>query len=161
MDYIYLGIAVSTHGIKGEIKIISNFKYKDMVFKKGNVLYFGDSKKEFEILNYRKHKNYDMVLLSNIDSIDKASPYIKDNVYILRKDHDFNGVLDEDLIGLTVYRSTKKLGIITNVIKGLKQDIIVINDNILIPYVDEFIKKIDIKNKKVNIEIIEGLINEN
>jgi ribosomal 30S subunit maturation factor RimM len=31
----------------------------------------------------------------------------------------------------------------------------------MIPYVDEFIKNIDLENKKIEINVIEGLINEN
>ena len=34
MDYIYIGKIVNTHGIKGELRIISNFEYKELVFQK-------------------------------------------------------------------------------------------------------------------------------
>ena len=33
---IYLGKVVNTHGIKGELRIISDFKYKNTVFKVNN-----------------------------------------------------------------------------------------------------------------------------
>ena len=36
---LYIGDLVNTHGIKGEVKIISNFKYKEEVFKKGSIIY--------------------------------------------------------------------------------------------------------------------------
>ena len=36
MDYIYIGEIVNTHGLKGEIRIKSNFPYKDKVFQLGN-----------------------------------------------------------------------------------------------------------------------------
>ena len=35
---VYIGKVVSTHGIKGEIKIISDFEYKDRVFVVGKKL---------------------------------------------------------------------------------------------------------------------------
>lgn len=38
MDYIYLGEIVNTHGIKGEVRIISDFKFKNDVFKIGKNL---------------------------------------------------------------------------------------------------------------------------
>ena len=41
MNYIYIGDIVNTHGIKGEVKIISHFKYKSNVFIKGTSLYVG------------------------------------------------------------------------------------------------------------------------
>ena len=36
MEYIYIGKIVNTHGIKGEVRIISDFKYKNEVFKIDN-----------------------------------------------------------------------------------------------------------------------------
>ena len=35
----YLGKLVNTHGLRGEVKIISDFKYKDIIFKEGNTIY--------------------------------------------------------------------------------------------------------------------------
>ena len=34
MEYIYIGDIVNTHGIKGEVRILSDFKFKSDVFKK-------------------------------------------------------------------------------------------------------------------------------
>ena len=32
-DFILIGKIVNTHGIKGEVKILSDFEYKERVFK--------------------------------------------------------------------------------------------------------------------------------
>ena len=40
-EYILIGKIVQTHGIKGELRIRSNFEMKDRVFKKGFNLYIG------------------------------------------------------------------------------------------------------------------------
>ena len=50
MKYIIIGKIVNTHGIKGELRILSDFKYKDKIFKKGFPLYIGYTK-EKEIIN--------------------------------------------------------------------------------------------------------------
>ena len=42
--YIKIGQIVNTHGIKGELKIISDFKYKDKIFVKDFNLYIGKNK---------------------------------------------------------------------------------------------------------------------
>ena len=34
MKYVLIGKIVNTHGLKGEVRILSSFKYKDKVFKK-------------------------------------------------------------------------------------------------------------------------------
>ena len=44
MDKIYIGKIVNTHGIKGELRIRSDFLYKDKVFVKGNSLIIDDKK---------------------------------------------------------------------------------------------------------------------
>lgn len=84
MKYIYIGKVSNTHGIKGEIRILSNFLKKDLVFKKDNVLYFGNNKEKEIINTYRKHKEYDMVTLNGINNINEVLKYKGLNVYIDR-----------------------------------------------------------------------------
>ena len=60
MKYVYIGKIVNTHGIKGELRILSDFKYKDKVFKSNMLIYIGKDKIEEKIVSYRKHKNFDM-----------------------------------------------------------------------------------------------------
>ena len=59
MQYLYIGKIVNTHGIKGEIRILSKFKYKDKVLKKHFKIYIGKNKQEETINTYRKHKQFD------------------------------------------------------------------------------------------------------
>ena len=73
MELIKIGKIVNTHGIKGEIRIISDFKYKKDVFKVGNILYVDDDK--LEINSYRVHKNFDMVTFNGINDINEVLKY--------------------------------------------------------------------------------------
>ena len=61
MKYINVGKLVNTHGLKGEVRILSDFRHKKNVFVKGMKLYIGKKKEEFTINTYRFHKIYDMV----------------------------------------------------------------------------------------------------
>lgn len=163
MEYIYIGQLVNTHGIKGEVRIISDFKYKKNVFKKGNNLYIGKQKEKLEINSYRFHKIYDMVTFKEINNIDDVLKYKGDKVYINREEITFDGILDEDIIGMEVYDESKLIGKVTDILKNKVHSILVIEKNgnkNMIPYVDEFIKNIDLENKKIEINVIEGLINE-
>ena len=72
MEYIYVGKIVNTHGIKGEIRILSDFKYKNEIFKENFKLYIGTQKQEMIIKSYRKHKMYDMVLFYDINDINEV-----------------------------------------------------------------------------------------
>jgi len=151
---IYLGKLVNTHGLKGEVRIVSDFKYKHVVFKKGSHLFINDD--ELIINTYRVHKNYDMVTFDGITNIDDVLKYKGKKVYIKKEDFDFDGILNEDLIGLPVYGDGKLLGNVTDVYKNVNQELIVVNENILIPYVPVFIKSIS--KEKIEINAIEGLL---
>ncbi len=154
---IYIGKIVNTHGIKGEVKIISDIDNKKEVFKKGNHLYANNDK--LTINNYRIHKNFDMITFEEIKDINEVLKYKNSNVYI-DKNEIKNITLNEELIGYEVY-SNRYIGRISNLIKNKKYDILVIEKKYLVPNIKEFVKKIDSKNKKIIINEIEGLINEN
>ena len=61
MEYIYIGKIVNTHGIKGEVRILSKFKYKSRIFCKYFKIYIGKSMNEEVISSYRPHKQFDMI----------------------------------------------------------------------------------------------------
>ena len=82
MKCIYVGKIVNTHGIKGELRILSDSKYKNEIFKINNYLYIDD--KEYQIKTYRQHKNYDMVTLDDLDNINKVLHLKNKKVYTLR-----------------------------------------------------------------------------
>ena len=161
MEYIYIGEIVNTHGIKGEVRIKSDFKYKKEVFKNGFNLYIGKNKNKEVINTYRVHKNYDMVTFLNINDINDVLKYKGMNVYINRDDLNIDGILDEDIIGMTVYSNNKEIGIVTEIMKSVANDILVIEkdkNRYLVPYIDEFIENIDVENKRIDINEIEGLL---
>lgn len=160
MEYIYIGKIVNTHGLKGEIRIISDFNEKEEVFKKEFKIYLGTNKEEKIIKNYRKHKNYDMVMLNEIDSIEKALNYKNTTVFVNREDIK-KEIIIEDLLNYYVYEENKFIGKVTSLEKGVKYPYIVINNKYRVPYLKEFIKEIDKENTKVNIYYKEGLIDEN
>ena len=158
MDLIKIGKIVNTHGIKGEVRILSKFPYKDKVFIKGMNIYI--DKKDKEVINtYRKHKNFDMITMEGYSNINEILKYKGKYVYVNKEDIKLdNNYLDEDIIGLNAYVNDNYKGIASDVERYDKTTIIVIKDNdkeYLVPY--ELIDKIDIDNKKIYIKDIEGL----
>ena len=104
-----------------------------------------------------------MVKFTDINDINDAIIFKGDEVYVKREDLDIDGYVDEDIIGLKVYDDDKLIGKVSSIIKN-KQEILVVknrNKNYLIPFVAEFIKNIDLDNKVLNINVIEGLLDEN
>lgn len=160
MNLINIGKIVNTHGLKGEIRIISDFKYKKDVFKTDNIVYINNEK--YIIKSYRFHKIYDMIILDSINTIEQAQELKGLNVYIDRTDYKFDGYLNEDLIGLDVYDNEILKGKIVDVVKTINNDLLVIEGNKrhMVPNIPEFIKEVDLENNKIYIEYIRGLDNE-
>lgn len=160
MNLIYIGKLVNTHGLKGEVRIISDFKFKDEVFKINNNIYINENK--YTINSYRKHKMFDMITLSGVNDIDLALELKGYNVYINKDDYKFNGYLDEDLIGLEVYDNDIYKGKIVDIYKTSTNDLLVIDGNKrhMIPNINTFVNKVDLENNKIYINYIKGLDNE-
>jgi 16S rRNA processing protein RimM len=162
MDLVYIGNIAGTHGLKGEIRIISSFEYKDKIFKSDFNLYIDE--KPYKIITYRKHKNFDMVLLEGLDNIDLVIPFKGKKVYINRNDLEKDLFLEIDYIGMDIYSDKGKRGTVKAIVKGNYYNYLEVelnNKKYYIPNVCEFIKEIDKKNNKILINEIEGLIDEN
>ena len=159
MKFIRIGKIVNTHGIKGELRIISDFKYKDKVFVKDFNIYIGPDKIKEKITSYRKHKQFDMICLASYNNINEVLKYKGLYVFIDKSDLKLtpNSYLNEDIIGLDVIVLNNNIGKITDVIKNVKVELLVINNKILVPYYDVFVKKIDIDNNKIYLNYIDGL----
>lgn len=160
MNYLYIGKLVNTHGIKGEVRILSNFRHKDKVFVKGFKFYVGKEKKEYVVETYRKHKNFDMVTFKDNYDINLIE-HLKGSFVYINKDElklDKNKFLSVDLIGFDVIINDKTIGVIEDTLDTPANEVLVLDNNVMIPYVDAFIKKVDIKNKKVFVNDVKGLL---
>ena len=158
MDKVFIGKIVSTHGIKGELKILSDFPYKDKVFVVGKKLIIDD--KEYTIKSYRVHKNFDMVTLDDYKDINEVLFLLKKNVYVSKDELNLNNdeILDSELIEYKVLTNTGKIGIIKEVFKASETNKILrvlFDKELLVPY--NFIKKIDKDKKEVYVELIDGM----
>lgn len=154
---LYIGDLVNTHGIKGEVRIISFFKYKDIVFKPNNILYVKN--KKLKIKTYRKHKQFDMVTFEGFTNINEVLKFKGSKVYIQKNEYNFPGPLNEELYGKKVYNQGKLLGTLDKIIDNGVQEILVVKGEkeYLIPFVDEFVKNI---GESIQLSLIKGFIDE-
>ena len=162
MDYIYVGKIVNTHGIKGELRIISDFEYKDRVFKKDMILYIGNNKVKEQIVSYRHHKNYEMVMFNNYTNINEVLMYKNQDVYVNRDDLKLlpNEYLYQDLINLKIKKDEEILGIVQDVMYNNGNVLLSVKSNkdYFIPLNEHFIKKVDLQEKFIEVANVEGLI---
>ena len=162
MDFIYVGDIVNTHGLKGEIRITSDFKFKKTAFEIGRKCYIGKEHKEEIIDTYRTHKTFDMVTFKDKKHIDDVIIYKNEPMYVNRADITYDGYLDEDLIGLEVYCEGRHIGCVESIMKNTAHEILLVKNGSkhMIPNVDEFVKKVDLENKILEINYMKGLLNE-
>ena len=161
MDKVYIGKIVNTHGIKGEIRILSDFLYKDKAFKVGTNIIINDV--TYKINSYRKHKQFDMVTLDGFNDINQVLFLMKKKVYKKRDELKLNSseILDEDLIKYKVFDENENDGIIEEIFYASPTNKILrvkFQKEVLIPYNSPMIKKIDTNNKTIKVELIEGMI---
>ena len=160
MDKVYIGKVVKPHGIKGEIRILSNFPFKDKVFVVGNEIIIKD--KSYKIMSYRVHKGFDMITLNGFSNINDILFLLKQDVYFDKSHLSLtdNDVLDEELITFDVYDQAGNIGKIVDIFMASSNNKIIrvmFDREVLIPLSSPVIKKIDKKNKKVDVELIEGM----
>lgn len=160
MNKIYIGKIVSTHGIKGELRILSNFQFKDKVFKVDNKLIIDD--KEYIIKSYRVHKKFDMVTLNDFNDINQVLYLLKKDVYFDRDNLELenNEILDSDLITYKVMTTTGKKGIIKDIFYASSDNKVIrclFDREVLIPYNSPMIIDINKEEKLLIIELIEGM----
>lgn len=150
---IYIGKYVNTHGIKGEIRIKSDFKYKDKVFFVGNTLIIGNQ--EFVINSYRRHKEYDMVSFKGITNINQIIDLKGSKVFVFNISLDDGEYLDSTLIGFKVYMN--------NIYKGDVLDIKYLNNSkkILVvnnKYVPFELVNVNLDKKRIDVMEVDGLL---
>lgn len=159
MKYIRIGKIVNTHGIKGELRILSDFRHKDKVFVKNFKFYIGKEKKEFVVNSYRFHKIFDMVTFKGFNNINEVEYLKGEYVFINENDLklDNNEFFSGKLIGFNVIISDKEIGKVDEIINTPANEVIKCG-KVLIPYVNEFINKIDEENKIIYINNVRGLL---
>ncbi len=167
MEYIEIGQIVNTNGLKGIVKVnpftddISKFEDLKYIY-----IQLKSELKKVKIEQVRYNKNQVLLKLEGIDSIEEAEKYRN---FYLKTEKKSQEELGEDtyyivdLIGIDVYSNNDEhLGKIEDVFPTGSNDVYVVKDNlgkqILVPAIAEVVKKVDLKNKKMVIKVIPGLI---
>ena len=160
MNKVYIGKIVNTHGIKGEIRLLSDFPFKDKVFVVGNNILVDDI--EYKINSYRRHKMFDMITLDGYNNLNDVLFLMKKKVYfdkdklVLSDDE----ILDEDLIKFKVIDEDRNIGKITEIFMASSTNKILrveFSHEVLIPYNSPIIKSIDKEKKEIHVSLIGGM----
>lgn len=149
-EMIYIGKTVSTFGIKGELKVISDFEYCDRAYQIDKKILINNI--EHVISSIRYHKNYVLLKIDNLNNINDILKYVGFNIYIKRIDLGLkeDEYLYKDLINSEVIDDDNtKLGKVIEILNGNNVLIKVKGSKeFLIPLIDNYISKFDL-NKKI------------
>ncbi len=159
-DLTFIGTIVSTHGIRGELRILSDFPFKDRVFMVGHTLVI--DQKEYKIRSYRVHKKFDMVTLDDYQDINEVLFLLKKKVYCFKKDISLSDqeILDEDLISFEVISEDGKKGYIQEIFMASESNKIlrvVFDKEVLIPFFSPMVQKIDKNQKQIYVKLLDGM----
>lgn len=166
-DYFEIGQIVNTFGIKGMVKI-KPFTENLEQFEELKKIYIKNkkSKKEYKIQEVKYHKQMVLIKFEGVENLEEADLLRGSYVLIDRKDAK---PLEEgtyyivDLLGLEVYTDENiLLGKVDDIYNTGSKDIYVVKDNlgkqVLLPGIEEVVKKVDLENKKIIVHIIPGLM---
>ena len=169
-DLYQVGSITQTHGIRGEVKVfpltddISRFKnMKNLLLDGGKDGYIN-----LEVENVRQQKNLVILKFKGIDNINDIEKYKGQGLYVTKenrvelKDDEY---FIADLIGCEVYVDTdsdKKFGTISDVMETGANDVYEITlengKTALVPAIKECILNVDIEGGRVDIHLLEGLM---
>lgn len=166
-SYIECGKIINTHGCKGGVKLESWCNTPDeLALLKKLYIYKNGSYKEFKVIKSSVFKQFVVSQLEGINDMDEAIALKNTVIYADRNDFQLEEgeYFIADLVGVEVIDvdSQKIYGTLVDTINRGASDIYVIktdNGEVMIPAVEEFIKELDIKNKKMLIRPIEGMFN--
>lgn len=162
MSMIEIGKIVNVRGIKGEVKVIPWVDDIEL-FSELDGIYIDE--KYYEIKSVKYFKNNVMLLLDGVNSIEKAELY-RNKIVMLPEENlpklEENEFYVKDLLGANVFtESGENLGEIIDVFKTGSNDVYTVkkdSKNIYLPAIKDVVKNIDIENKVVIVELMEGLI---
>jgi len=166
-EYISIGKILNFHGVQGDAKVGYSKNQADFLKSLKSAFIFVDNEyKLFKIKNVKFNNKFAIIKFEGINSINDILMYKNCLIYV--RQEEFEDSLEEgeylvdDLVGLDVYSNDKKIGVVVGVssngannllsVRGLSKKIS------LVPFVDAIVPEVDIKNKKIIINEIQGLI---
>jgi len=165
-----VGKIVNTHGIRGEVRVISRTDFPEERYKVGNKLFLFLPKSkvplELTVKTHRTHKNFDLLTFEGYENINEVEKF-RDGMLKVPESH--LAALEEDefyfheIIGCLVATTEgEEIGKITEILTPGANDVWVVKGKggkeYMIPYISDVVKKVDIKEQVVIINPLEGLL---
>lgn len=167
-NYVSVGKILNFHGIKGEAKVGYSKNQQDFLASLSHV--FVKQNNDYvclDIQNVRFHKNVAIIKFEGINSIDQLLEYKGAFLYVeestIREALEEDEFLIDELVSMEVFDTEgKKLGFVVGVSNNGASDLLSVKTNskkiVLVPFVKAIVTDVLLKERKVVINNIEGLL---
>ncbi|KGE17619.1 ribosome maturation factor RimM [Paenibacillus wynnii] len=170
-DLLTVGRLANTHGIRGEVKILSYSDFPDVRFAPGKkLLVVPENGSSFEVIveSAREHKGMFITKLKGYTDINQVEKYKGSLLKVPSSDLvelSDNEYYFHQIIGCAVYTDepgAEPLGLITEILTPGANHVWVVKPSkgadILIPVIDEVVLDVDVQERRVTIHPMEGLL---
>ncbi len=170
MEWFDVGKIVNTHGIKGEVRVISSTDFPEERYAKGSNLFLFTKQSseplELTVKHHRKHKNFDLLTFEGLDNVNEVEPFKEGILRITDKqltDLDDHEYYYHEIIGCEVVTDAgESVGTIKEILSPGANDVWVVQTaakkEVMIPFIADIVLDVDPENKKVVIHPMEGLL---
>ena len=156
LQYIEAGEIVTTHGIKGEVKVLCWLDDPEMLCEFDRCRISG---KEYSMEQVRVQKTCNLVKFKGIDTMEAAQAMRGKIVELYREDIDDEVIFAAELVGVEVYADGVCIGKVKEVLDYPGNSVYVVKGEYeyMIPAVSAFILSTDMEKNEMQVRIIEGM----
>ena len=156
LQYIEAGEIVTTHGVRGEVKVLCWLDDPEMLCEFDRCRIDG---KDYTLEQVRVQKTCDLVKLSGIDTMEAAQAMRGKVLELYREDIDDEVIFAAELIGMEVYAGGQSIGQIREVLDYPGNSVYVVRGEheYMIPAVKQFILSTDMEKNEMQVKLIEGM----
>jgi 16S rRNA processing protein RimM len=164
--YIAVGKIIQVHGVQGHIKAIPYSGLPDR-FTHLKTLYIKtvEEMRGFILEDVQVQNEVSLIKLKGIETREVAISFIKKDLWVPEEQQielAEGEYFIHDLIGLKVFNTDGEyLGKLDEVLLNAGNEVYVVKENqreILIPAVSEFVKEINLRQKQMIVQLIEGML---
>ena len=156
LQFVEAGEIVTTHGVKGEVKVLCWLDDPEMLCEFDRCRIAG---KNYAIEQCRVQKTCNLVKLSGIDTMEAAQAMRGKTMELYREDIDDEVIFAAELIGVEVFCEGTSIGKIADVLDYPGNSVYVVKGEheYMIPAVNQFILSTDVDGNRMDVKLIEGM----
>ena len=156
LEFLEAGEIVTTHGVRGEMKVLPWADGPDFLCDFSRVRIGG---RDYKVESCRVQKTCNLLKIQGIDTVEDAQALRGKTVEIYRCDAPKDMIFAAELIGITVFSDGQEVGKITDVLDypGNKVYVVKGQHEYMIPAVKAFVLNTDMEQGVMEVRLIEGM----